>query len=153
MKKIMTKDWLQQMFLEEAKKIFANADILDHRYNYIVEKDSIKEGKEVTSTNLKVYLCGFRHKKVTQGYTYKEYNVIFRFSIYRNTNKQRENHEPVQYNIDLYTNKGFTCDHAETLSKAIQERIEKDQIIDTVEFILVRDADQETIKISERFIE
>lgn len=96
-------------------------------------------------------MCGFRHKKVIKGYTYKDYNVIFKFSIYRKGN--RSGNDPVVYNVGLYTNKNFSCDQAEKLSAAIQERIKNDQILDTAEFVLVRDADQETIRITERFIE
>lgn len=50
-----------------------------------------------------------------------------------------------------------TCFGEETPMELLDEedpKIQlKDKIIDTVEFILVRDADQETIKITERFIE
>lgn len=151
MKKIMTIDWFTQIFVEEVKKLFSNADFIESRYDYIVKKDSLKEGKEITSQKKQRSMCGLRYEIVTQGYKYKEYDVIFKFSICKSDH--RKGTEPIVYNVNLYTNKNFGCEKAEELATAIQERIKKDQILDTADFVLVRDADQEKIRLNERFIE
>jgi hypothetical protein len=147
----MTKDWFMQMFLEEVKKLFPDSDTVDSRWYYIVKKDSVKEGKEITSQKKQRSMCGLRYEIVTQGYKYKEYDVIFKFSICESDH--RKGTEPIVYNVNLYTNKNFGCEKAEELATCHSRENKKDQILDTVDFVLVRDADQEKIRLNERFIE
>lgn len=151
MKKIMTIDWLTEMFFEEVKKIFGeNISMGEKRYdNCIYETKPIKEGETIVETIIETSWFGLKRQVTEKGYKFKDHILLFKFSICKNDRKER--YAPTTYTISLNTGNKLTCANAESISEAMNKRIQEDRILDTIEFILLRDYNKETITFHESF--
>lgn len=143
MKKLMTKKWFKEVFIEEVQKQFQDVINLGYEWDsYIVEKDILEEAENITGTTLDVSWFGLKRKIIEMGHKFKKYKLIFKYEIKVKDTSYRE---ATEYGVYLYLNKIFTCDKAETLIKTIKERLEKEEILDKVEFTFIKDATTETI--------
>ena len=149
MKKLMTYEWFKEMFIEEAKKLFPNSIHLREAWtSYIVEKDLLEEGEKIIEEEKTYTWFGLKCKIKQFGYTFKKYKAIFKFDI---KCKDKTHGEVAEFKVYLYINKTFTCEKAESFMETIKSRLEKEEILDKVEFIFIKDSNAETLTTSDSF--
>jgi hypothetical protein len=147
MKKLMTHKWFKEVFIEETKKQLSNVISIGYEWDsYIVEKDIVEEGENITGKSLEVSWFGLKRKAEETGHKFKKYKLIFKYNIRVKDNNYKE---PTEYDVYLYLNKIFTCDKAEILEKSLREKLDKEGISDTVRFTFIKDSTEEIITIKE----